>query len=129
LLLSRSVAAGSPTATPPASFTGLVALSLSEGEDRDSGEWRGRAQIRRCEDRAPWDRHDDALRLAGAEADRTKVAVDFDRHVLDRRLAGWEERGVHDEHAALERAVAGRGVGEAHDVSRLPGSARHDVQR
>src|SRR5437899_2916980 len=59
----------------PRRSTGLVAFTLSDGEHRDSGEWRTGAQVRRCEDRAPRDRHDDALRFAGAEADRAEVAV------------------------------------------------------
>src|SRR5439155_23604232 len=88
------------------------------------------AQIRRSEDRAPRERYGDALRLAGdAEADRAEVADDVDGHVRDRRLPGRIEGGVHDQLAALEGAVAGRGVGKAHDVIRLPRSARHDVQR
>jgi hypothetical protein len=75
---------------------GLGAFSLTEGEDRDAGEWRCGAQTRRCEDQAPcWEPHGDALRLAGdAEADRAEVADHVDGDVFDRRLAGRIEGGV-----------------------------------
>ena len=42
--------------------TDLVAFSLSDSEDRDSGEWLSGTLIRRSEDRASWERHGDALR-------------------------------------------------------------------
>src|SRR5713101_3486178 len=74
----------------------LVFVVPGDGEDRNPRDRRRRPQISWCEHRAAWERHDDALGLAGAEADRAEVAVDLDHHVLDRRLAGGEERGMHD---------------------------------
>jgi len=109
---------------------GLVPLlSLPDREDRDTGERRSRAQIRRPENGASRERHDDALRLAGAEADRAEVAVHLDRHVRDRRLARREERRVHDQHATLVRPVARSRVRKANNVIRLPRSTRDDMQR